>query len=72
MNVIIFILFILLLNTILGCLAIYIEFGKVTLFDLIMCSLSGIFVFFVMIPTRIFDWIEDKTYHITLFKKRNK
>ena len=72
MNIIIFILLILLLNTILGCLAIYIEFGKVTLFDLIMCSLVGVFVFFVMTPTRIFDWIEDKTYHITLFEKLRK
>lgn len=71
MNIIIFILLILLLNAILGCLAIYIEFEKVTLYDLIMSSLAGIFVFFVMIPIRIFNWIEDKTYHITLFKKRN-
>lgn len=71
MNTIIFILLILLLNTILGCLAIYIELEKVTLFDLIMCSLVGIVIFFVMIPIRIFFWIEDKTYHITLFKKRS-
>lgn len=70
MNIIIFILLILLLNTILGCLAIYIEFGKVTLYDLIMCSLIGMFIFFVMIPIHIFDWIEDKTYYITLFEKR--
>lgn len=71
MNIIISILLILLLNAILGCSAIYVEFRKVTLFDLIMCSLVGYLFFFVMMSIRVLDWIENKTYHIILFKKRN-
>lgn len=69
MDIIIFILLILLLNTILGCLAACVSLEKVTLFDLITSILSGIFMFiFIMLPL-FFDWIEDKTSHIVLFKK---
>lgn len=71
MDIIIFILLILLLNTILGCLAIYVDFGRVTLYDMIISVLSGLFIFICVMSIKLSDWIEDKTYHITLFEKRN-
>lgn len=72
MDVIIFILLILLLNTILGCLAIYVDFGRVTLYDMIISVLSGLFIFICVMSIKLSDWIEDKTCHITLFEKRNR
>ena len=72
MDIIIFILLILLLNAILGCLAIYYENEKITLYDLILSIISGVVIFLIIMPIYLVDLIEDKTYHIILFKKRNK
>lgn len=64
------ILLILLSNVILGCLAAYIDLKKVTLFDLISSILSGIFMFIFIILPHFFDWIEDKTSHIVLLRRK--
>lgn len=70
MDIIISVLLILLLNTILGCLALYIDLEEVTLFDLISSIISGIFIFIFITLLRFSNWIEDKTSHIILLRRK--
>lgn len=69
MDIITFILLILLLNTALGCLAVYVELGKVTLYDLIISIIAGILTFIFVMSNNIIDWIEDKTDGIVLLRR---
>lgn len=68
MDIIIFILLILLLNAILGCITTYHTFKRITLADLISSSISGIFIFLFETITEIADIIERKCSRIVLFK----
>lgn len=70
MDIIIFILLILLLNAVLGCLAIYTETEKITLYDLILSILSGVVIFLLIMSVYLVDWIEDKTYNIVLWRRK--